>query len=142
VSVGPGGRIFIAIYNHQPLWTPVHTWLKRTYVTNWRPARPLIAAPLVAFYAGRGLLKDLVLLRNPLARYRNYDPLRGMSWWHDCTDWIGGYPFETATPRAILDFFRQRGFISERVATCGRKSGCNQFVFRRLAFDPAQQGGA
>lgn len=142
VTVAAKGHIFLAIYNHQPLWTPVHTWLKRSYVTAPRPLRPLIGGPLVAFHAGRGLLKDLLTLRSPLARYRDYDQPRGMSWWHDCQDWIGGYPFETATPQAVLDFFRRRSFESQRVVTCGRKSGCNQFVFRRQGGEVAQQGPA
>ncbi len=126
-----GGRLFIAIYNQQLYWTPLHTLLKRAYVGAPRPLGWLIAGILVVFQVLRGLVKDLVLLRNPLARFRNYDRLRGMSWWHDCLDWIGGYPFETATPQAIFDFFQQRGFVLERLTTCGGGPGCNQFVFRK-----------
>ena len=29
IPVAAGGRLFIAIYNHQVYWTPVHTFLKR-----------------------------------------------------------------------------------------------------------------
>jgi 2-polyprenyl-3-methyl-5-hydroxy-6-metoxy-1,4-benzoquinol methylase len=131
VPVTRGGRLFIAIYNQQLYWTPLHTLLKRAYVGAPRPLGWLIAGILVVFQVLRGLVKDLVLLRNPLARFRNYDRSRGMSWWHDCLDWIGGYPFETATPQAIFDFFQQRGFVLERLTTCGGGPGCNQFVFRK-----------
>ncbi len=79
----------------------------------------------------KGLAKDLLFLRNPLARYRHYDRSRGMSWWYDCWDWIGGYPFETARPEEIFDFYQQRGFVLERLITCGGGLGCNQFVFRQ-----------
>jgi 2-polyprenyl-6-hydroxyphenyl methylase/3-demethylubiquinone-9 3-methyltransferase len=86
----------------------------------------------MAFHAAGGLAKDLVRLRNPLARYRQYDRLRGMSWWHDQLDWIGGYPFETATPESIVECYSERGFHLERLVPCRRgSSGCNQFVFRR-----------
>lgn len=133
LPVADGGRLFVAIYNHQPLWTPVHTALKRAYVAAPRPLAAALAGLLVAFYAARGLVKDLVLLRNPLKRYTDYRQSRGMSWWHDCLDWIGGYPFETATPEAVCHFLFERGFSLERMMTCGGGMGCNQFVLRRHA---------
>jgi 2-polyprenyl-6-hydroxyphenyl methylase/3-demethylubiquinone-9 3-methyltransferase len=85
----------------------------------------------MSFYAARGFLKDVALLRDPFARFRHYDRLRGMSWWHDQRDWIVGYPFETASPRAVLEFYCQRDLSVERMTTVGRGSGCNQYVFRR-----------
>ena len=54
---------------------------------------------------------------------------RGMSRWHDVVDWVGGYPFEVATPDAVLDFCRARGFNLIRLKTCGGKMGCNEFLF-------------
>jgi 2-polyprenyl-6-hydroxyphenyl methylase/3-demethylubiquinone-9 3-methyltransferase len=126
-----GARLFIAVYNHQRFWTPVNTWLKRAYVATPKPLRWLLAGPRIALHAARGLVKDLALLRDPTARYRHYNRSRGMSWWHDCLDWIGGYPFETATSESIFDFFRDRGFVLERLTTCGGGSGCNQYVFRK-----------
>lgn len=133
IPVADGGRLFVAIYNYQPLWTPLHTALKRAYVTAPRPLAGALAVLLMAFYAARGLVKDLALLRNPLRRYTDYKQSRGMSWWHDCLDWIGGYPFETATPEAVCHFLFERGFHLERMTTCGGGMGCNQFVLRRQA---------
>ena len=131
IPVARGGRLFIAIYNHQLYWTRMHTLLKRAYVSAPWPLNWLMTGPIIAFNALRGLVKDLLLLRNPLTRYRQYNRARGMSWWYDCLDWIGGYPFETATPEAIFAFFQERGFVLERMTTCGSGSGCNQFVFRK-----------
>jgi 2-polyprenyl-6-hydroxyphenyl methylase/3-demethylubiquinone-9 3-methyltransferase len=130
--VAPGGQLFLAIYNHQPLWTPPITLLKRTYVASPRPIKLALAASSMAFHAAGGVVRDLFRFRNPLARYRNYDRLRGMSWWHDQLDWVGGYPFETATPAAITGFYEQRGFRLERIVLCRQgSSGCNQFVLRK-----------
>jgi len=56
---------------------------------------------------------------------------RGMSLWYDMIDWLGGYPFEVATPQMIFRFFRDRGFVMQEIKTCGRRLGCNEFVFTR-----------
>jgi 2-polyprenyl-6-hydroxyphenyl methylase/3-demethylubiquinone-9 3-methyltransferase len=133
VPLAPNGQLFVAIYNHQPLWTPLHRLLKRIHVTWPRPFNWIVSAPRVAFIMLRWLAKDLALARNPLARYRDDSRSRGMSWWNDCLDWIGGCPFETATPASIVEFYRERGLELERTTSCGRRSGCNEFVFRRQA---------
>jgi 2-polyprenyl-6-hydroxyphenyl methylase/3-demethylubiquinone-9 3-methyltransferase len=131
VPLTPGGRLFIAIYNRQLVLSRLNAIVKRTYVSLPRVLRPALAAPLVALQLIRNLAADALLFRNPLERYRSYGRARGMSWWHDCLDWIGGYPFETATPQEVFDFFQPRGFVLERLTTCGGGSGCNQFVFRK-----------
>ncbi|MBI3836768.1 MAG: class I SAM-dependent methyltransferase [Planctomycetia bacterium] len=130
IPVAAGGRLFIAIYNWQPYWTRLNTWLKRTYVACPAVGKWIIAGGFIAFQIAKGFVKDAATLRNPLARYRQYHGDRGMSWWHDCFDWIGGYPYETATPNQIFDFFKRRGFVLERLDACGGHA-CNQFVFRR-----------
>jgi len=131
LPVAARGQLFIAIYNYQRMWTPLHTAIKRTYVAMPTPGKWVLAGGSIGFHVARGLVKDLALLRNPASRYLHYDQSRGMSWWHDQLDWIGGYPFETATPEAVFDFYRERGFRLERMITCGGGPGCNQFVFRR-----------
>jgi|LFRM01.1.fsa_nt_gb hypothetical protein len=35
-------------------------------------------------------------------------------------------------PENVIEFIESQGFISETVVTCGKRSGCNEFVFRRL----------
>jgi len=37
-----------------------------------------------------------------------------MSRWHDIVDWVGGLPFEVATPHAIFAFYHDRGFTLQR----------------------------
>ena len=54
-----------------------------------------------------------------------------MRLWTDLLDWLGGYPFEVATPDAVIAFFQQRGFTSQGLWTCGRRHGCNEFLFHR-----------
>ncbi len=132
LPVRRGGTLFIAIYNHQVYWTRYYAALKRAYVALPAPLRWIISGPYVAIQLGKGLIKDVVLLRNPSARYRDKIRSRGMSMWHDWIDWIGGYPFEAATPEEIFEFYRQRGFALRRLVTCGGGHGCNEFVFERV----------
>ena len=54
-----------------------------------------------------------------------------MSPLRDVVDWVGGYPFEVARPEQIFDFYRNRGFLLQRLKTCYGQLGCNEFVFRR-----------
>jgi len=54
-----------------------------------------------------------------------------MNPWYDWIDWLGGYPYEVATPEAVFDFFHARGFQLERLTTCTGGFGNNEFTFRR-----------
>jgi hypothetical protein len=50
----------------------------------------------------------------------------------DLKDWVGGYPFEVATPARLTDFYARHGFI--RTTLIARRGiGCNEFVFRRAS---------
>ena len=69
--------------------------------------------------------------RDPMKRYHEYHrTARGMSLLYDWIDWLGGYPFEVAKPEKIFDFYAARGFLLQRLKTCGGRLGCNEFVFR------------
>jgi 2-polyprenyl-6-hydroxyphenyl methylase/3-demethylubiquinone-9 3-methyltransferase len=56
-----------------------------------------------------------------------------MSAWRDVVDWVGGLPFEVATPDEIFNLYRDAGFQLERLKTCAGGLGCNEFVFSRAA---------
>lgn len=129
----PGGSLFIAIYNDQGARSRLWGRLKRVYCSG-TAGRWLVTALGSAYFAGICLKEDLLRLRNPLARYRDYRKNRGMSIWHDWVDWFGGYPFEVARPGELVDFFVERGFTLTKLVTVGGALGCNELVFRR---DPA-----
>jgi 2-polyprenyl-3-methyl-5-hydroxy-6-metoxy-1,4-benzoquinol methylase len=130
IGVAEGGRLFVAIYNTQRYWSRLNRWLKHAYVASPAVGKWIIAGGTITCQIIKGFIKDAATLRNPLARYRQYHEVRGMSWWNDCFDWIGGYPYETATPNQIFDIFHARGFVLERLDACGGHA-CNQFVFRK-----------
>ena len=129
--VKPGGILFISIYNDQGKISDMWKAVKRLY--NRGPlGRAAVLSVFIPYFAGRDLMSDVIRGKNPLARYRTYQRKRGMSIFYDWKDWLGGYPFEVATPDAIIDFCRPRGFLLEKLATDG-SLGCNEFVFRRTA---------
>jgi 2-polyprenyl-6-hydroxyphenyl methylase/3-demethylubiquinone-9 3-methyltransferase len=132
-AVASDGRLFIALYNDQGFKSVWWRRVKRTYnrlPPVFKPAYMLVFG--AALEAG-ALSVSLARLkpRQYIARLTTYQNVRGMSRWHDVVDWIGGYPFEVATPDAVVDFCRQRGFVPIRLKTCGGKLGCNEFVFQR-----------
>jgi len=131
-TVALGGKLFIAIYNHQVYWTRWHTRVKRLYANSPRTMQPALALAYGALQATKGLVKDIAAFRDPRARYRNKRRSRGMSMWYDWVDWLGGYPFETAQPDRVFDFSHARGFELERLVTVAGGHGCNEFVFRRV----------
>ena len=64
------------------------------------------------------MLKD-ILKGRPEPSFRSYRNRRGMSYWRDIVDWVGGYPFEVAKPEQIIHFYRDRGLWLRYLKTCG-----------------------
>jgi 2-polyprenyl-3-methyl-5-hydroxy-6-metoxy-1,4-benzoquinol methylase len=126
--VAERGRLFLAIYNDQGSISRRWTAIKRLYNGAPRALRPFILLPVVIVREGRVMLGDVVHGRNPLLPWRSTSE-RGMNKWHDWVDWVGGYPFEVATPEAVFDFFRARDFCLTKLRTQGGSLGCNEFVF-------------
>jgi 2-polyprenyl-6-hydroxyphenyl methylase/3-demethylubiquinone-9 3-methyltransferase len=52
-----------------------------------------------------------------------------MNYWNDVIDWVGGYPYEVATPDEIFDFYKARGYTLTKMRCGGVGLGCNEFVF-------------
>ena len=79
-------------------------------------------------YAWNNIIRhELVNRRNPFKAIRAYKRSRGMSYWHDVRDWLGGYPMEFAGHRETEAFCRGRGLQLVHV----RAGEANtEFVFR------------
>src|SRR5262245_1213266 len=131
--VAPGGKLFIAIYNDTG--TQSRRWhaIKRVYNELPKLARTPFAIA-VTVPAEAKALAAAVLRGRPgdyVRSWTEYRRRRGMNKWHDIVDWVGGYPYEFATPDEIFDFYRARGFTLTRMK-CGVVGlGCNEFVFDR-----------
>jgi 2-polyprenyl-3-methyl-5-hydroxy-6-metoxy-1,4-benzoquinol methylase len=136
--VAPGGSFFIALYNDQGVKSVWWTRIKRTY--NALPR--FLQGPYLLLFGGLlelgavGVSIARLRPRQIIDRWRRYEGVRGMSRWHDVVDWIGGYPFEVATPESVVAFGRARGLRLVRLKTCWGKMGCNEFVFDRDRREP------
>jgi 2-polyprenyl-6-hydroxyphenyl methylase/3-demethylubiquinone-9 3-methyltransferase len=70
--------------------------------------------------------------RNPIKMIRQYHSDRGMSWRRDATDWLGGYPYEAATPGEILEFVRRKFTFILIKQNIDMHMGVSEFVFESV----------
>jgi 2-polyprenyl-6-hydroxyphenyl methylase/3-demethylubiquinone-9 3-methyltransferase len=142
IPVAPGGKLFVAIYNDTGTQSRRWRWIKRTYNELPRFTR----TPFAVAVTLPGEIKSIagaILRRRPgdyVRSWTEYGRLRGMSRWHDIVDWVGGYPYEFATPDEIFEFYRARGFTLAKLKCGGAGLGCNEFVFERAGDAPAPAG--
>jgi 2-polyprenyl-3-methyl-5-hydroxy-6-metoxy-1,4-benzoquinol methylase len=119
--VAAQGYFIIAIYNRH--WSSRY-WLavKWTYVSCPRWAKRFLVAVLYpVIYAA----KWMVTFRSPRQQQR------GMDFFYNVVDWIGGFPYEYASIQQIRNAVEPLGFILKSVTPAEVPTGCNQFVFRR-----------
>jgi len=125
--VATDGHLILAIYNRH--WSS-RAWLaiKWTYVRSPRWIQRLFIAALfpVIYYA-----KWIVTRKNPKLQER------GMDFYYDVIDWVGGYPYEYASVDQMSGVVEALGFETVKVCPARVPTGCNEFVFRRK--DPAER---
>jgi len=127
--VKPSGLFFIAIYNRVEGPFGSKTWLRLKRIYNKSPK--IIKGILEYSFISLIVLKMLMTLKNPISEIKNYKKKRGMSFWTDIKDSLGGYPYEFASPEEVFRFCRQElGFILENMKTVNNLS-LNEFLFRR-----------
>jgi 2-polyprenyl-6-hydroxyphenyl methylase/3-demethylubiquinone-9 3-methyltransferase len=118
--VRENGRLFVAIYNDQGWISNYWRCVKRFYNSN-----VLGKAGMVLLHTP--YLLGLRFLVRALSGRLSVE--RGMSLWYDMLDWLGGYPFEVATPEQVILFYKYKGFVLENLKTTRGRHGCNEFVF-------------
>ncbi len=130
--VAPGGLLFIALYADQGAKSVFWRRIKRIYVGLPRPLRVPWAVAVAAPFELRLFAKDL-LAGHPqryIETWTKYQEGRSMSRWYDLLDWMGGYPYEVASPKRIEEFYAARGFTMLKVHPTGG-AGCIEYVLAR-----------
>ena len=132
-SVVPGGQLFVAIYNDTGSQSSRWKSIKRTYNKLPRFLRTPFTLAVIAPDEAKALFRSVIALKpgQYLRNWTQYDQSRGMSRWRDIVDWVGGYPYQVATPDEIFDFFRTKGFSLTKLKCGGVGLGCNEFVFTK-----------
>ena len=133
IPVAPGGKLFVAIYNDTG--SQSRRWHRIKQIYNSLPRAAQVPFAIIVTLPGeiKALARAVLTLRpgEYVRSWTEYGRRRGMSRWRDILDWVGGYPYEFATPDAIFDFYRKRGFTLTRMKCGGVGLGCNEFVFER-----------
>jgi SAM-dependent methyltransferase len=135
--VAPGGLFVFALYRktsmcgfwkvEKRLYAKAPRWVQRLV------QHLFVAAYRLAFWRSIGPPAKFEAF---LQGYRT----RGMDWYHDIHDWLGGYPYESISPDEVAVLMGELGFALERQfvhETKGRSalfgSGCDEFVYRAKA---------
>jgi 2-polyprenyl-6-hydroxyphenyl methylase/3-demethylubiquinone-9 3-methyltransferase len=121
--VSPNSLFVIAIYNKHwscKIWKPI----KRFY--NIVPA--IIQRLMVwVFFIIIATAKLLVTHKNPFKKQK-----RGMSFYYDVIDWVGGYPYEYASRDEVINHVGKLGFKCIKSVKPVVPTGCNEFVFLKI----------
>jgi 2-polyprenyl-3-methyl-5-hydroxy-6-metoxy-1,4-benzoquinol methylase len=130
--VATGGLLGIAIYNRVEggLGDSGRWWrIKRTYNRVPRAAQVAMEAAYLAAWSATKLAHR----ENPIRAAREYQSVRGMALRTDVKDWLGGFPYEYATPDEIVSFCTAEcGLEVKKVSPAGpRNTGNNEFVFAK-----------
>src|SRR5262249_39730517 len=129
--VKPGGLLALALYRRTPLcgvWRAIKKWYSSANGRSQAKARAIYVAVLSAALRTRGeSLQDYILQYNG----------RGMDFYHDIHDWLGGYPYESIEAQTLRAWMLEHGFVELRSFTKPVRafglfgSGCDEYVFAR-----------
>lgn len=145
VMVRPGGLFVFALYRRiwmDALWRRAKRWYARAPEEAQARARALYVALFrLGLFATSRRFDDYAA---------NYRSNRGMDFYHDVHDWIGGWPYESISAPEVQALMDALGFEPVRLfvragQVFGRDpgffgSGCDEYVYRKrdkvLASDP------
>lgn len=125
-----GCMVIVAIYNYQPVLSDIWKLVKRMYNMN-SFCKYALTAILLPYFVFKQVVLNLVKLRHPFHMISKRERGRGMSFYHDVIDWVGGYPFETMSASEVVETFTSSGFRLKK-ARVVHSHGCNEFVFERV----------
>lgn len=129
--VNTDGYIILALYLKTPL---CQMWKYEKYIySHYKYLRPVIRYPYTFL-----LLLALCLRKAkfPSSIINNYSKVRGMSFYHDVDDWLGGYPYESVKSKELILFMQERNY--KLINKFNTKSpiglfgtGCGEWVFQK-----------
>jgi SAM-dependent methyltransferase len=119
--VEDGGTFVLAVYNKH-FTSPIWKIIKKIY--NISPE--LIKRFMVYFFSVLiYIAKYIVTGSNPLKQRR------GMNFFYNVIDWLGGYPYEYASVDEIKTFVGKLGFETVKMIPPDVPTGCNEFILKK-----------
>ena len=113
------GYFVLAIYNRH--WSSL-SWKMIKWFYCFSP-QLLKNIMITIFYPIIYFAKWCVTGRNPK------DKMRGMDFFYDVIDWVGGYPYEYASVEEMKKMVEAHGFKCIKSIRANVPTGCNEFVF-------------
>jgi SAM-dependent methyltransferase len=131
IPLRPGGVFYIALYSPEIyIVPPSHHWLD--VKQKYNVASNLGKKEMELKYAWRSVVRPALQSgRNPLSIIRQYGGDRGMSFWTDVRDWLGGYPMDFAGFRDTY-FFCERN-LNLQLVNCKTGEGNTEYLFTRIS---------
>lgn len=137
VPVGPAGRLCLGIYNEvTPEESFYNSYRARHMKEIYHEAPDVVQSMMVAWFGIAHLSARTLLKReSPLTYLEEYSSEnRGMDYWHDVRDWLGGLPFEFAKPAEVEGYLEKIHGDFDHVKTNVRGSrpgSVNTYIFDR-----------
>lgn len=128
--VKKGGYIFLALYQQtflDYLWKIEKKFYSRSNKYIQSILSYLWITKTKISFAIKGLsFKDMV---------ENYKSKRGMNYYKNVHDWLGGFPYEGINSKNCISIFESLGFEKSYNFVPGKywslSSGCNEYIFRK-----------
>lgn len=117
------GLFVIALYNSH--WSST-IWLVIKWIYCKAPSW-LQRIMIAVLYPVIWLAKLIATKKDP------FKQSRGMDFYYNVIDWIGGYPYEYASIDHIQAFVSDLGFKCIKIIPAQVPTGCNEFVFQQLS---------
>ena len=121
------GKLVISIYNNQGIKSKYWEKIKSFYCSGTMQAF-LVKLFFIPYSYIIAIFLGIVKYKNIFGEFKARNG-RGMKFYFDCIDWLGGYPYEYAKPEEIISFFNQKGLELIKLRTTN-SLGCNEFVFQ------------
>lgn len=98
------GLLYIALYTTDPR---SNYWLKikKKYNQSSKIGKKIMEGSYILKYL---ILLHILQLKNPLKIVNQYKKRRGMAFFTDLKDWLGGYPYEHAKIEEVLQFCKKK----------------------------------
>lgn len=129
--VKAGGILHVALYKDRGFHSRFWLRVKRAFNSS-RWAAASVAAVFFPLMLAVKCLRSIERRENLFTSYAKDN--RGMHWFYDMIDWLGGYPFEVSAADDVIHFCRLRGLSAVSFESMGVM---NYYTLRRVCPPPS-----